>query len=42
MTVDGIASEDLVEVVAGSTVEGAGLDPVVALVAEDTLCVLVT
>ena len=33
--------EDFVEVVAGRAVEGAGFDPVVALVAEDAFGVLV-
>ena len=36
-----VAREDFVEVVAGRAVEGAGLDPVVAFVAEDALGVLV-
>jgi hypothetical protein len=37
---DAVAREDLVEAVAGRAVEGAGLDPVVALVAQDALGVL--
>src|SRR5690606_2750492 len=39
--VDAVMGEDFVEVVAGSTVEGAGLDPVVAFVAADALGILV-
>ncbi len=41
VAVDAVMGEDFVEVVAGRTVEGAGLDPVVALVAEDAFGVLV-
>ena len=41
VAVDAVMREDLVEVVAGGAVEGAGLDPVVAFVAEDALGVLV-
>ena len=41
VAVDAVAGEDLVEIVAGGAVEGAGLDPVVALVAEDAFGVLV-
>ena len=37
VSVDTVMSEDFVEVVAGGAVEGAGLDPVVALIAEDAL-----
>ena len=36
-----VVGEDLVEVVAGGAVEGAGFDPVVALVAEDAFGILV-
>ena len=39
--VDAVMGEDFVEVVAGGAVEGAGFDPVVALVAEDAFGVLV-
>ena len=41
VAVDAVVGEDFVEVVAGRAVEGAGFDPVVALVAEDALGVLV-
>ena len=41
VAVDAIAREDFIEVVARGAVEGAGLDPVVAFVAEDALGVLV-
>ena len=41
VAVDAVAGEDFVEVVARRAVEGAGLDPVVAFVAEDALGVLV-
>ena len=41
VAVDAVVGEDFVEVVAGGAVEGADLDPVVALVAEDALGVLV-
>ena len=41
VSVDAVMREDFVEVVAGCAVEGTGLDPVVALVAEDAFGVLV-